>query len=598
MNRQRRVWEQLQTWSPRPAPGEDIHVRLTDDFLFFCFCLWMELRLPAPTRRQMAIALYLANGPRRRMVQAFRGVGKSWLTAAYVLWRLYRNPNERILVVSASKDRADAFSVFVKRLIDEVPWLQFLRPDPMKQHRDSLVAFDVGPSSPHQAPSVRSVGITGQITGSRASVIVADDVEVPKNSMTVTMRDQLAKAVAEFDAVLMAESDLTSIGLERADVIYLGTPQTVMSLYNSLPSRGYEVRVWPARYPKPEQMAAYGSALADEMQAELQFNPALAGTPSEPSRFPEQDLLNREASYGRSGFALQFMLDTTLSDANRYPLKMADLMIMDLDPRIAPAKLAWGSGPEQRINDIPCVGLPGDRLHSPLYVDKAFTEYQGSVMSIDPSGRGGDETGYAVVNMLHGMLFTMALGGFKGGYDRDTLLGLAGIAKRFHVKRVVIEANFGDGMFVQLFKPVLQEVGYPCEVEEIRSTQAVKDARIIDVLEPVLNQHRMVLNRQVLLDDAKTEPQDYSAFFQMTRISRDKGSIRRYDRVDAWSMAVADWVTVLDVDNRQASDRYREDALRRELEEFESGVLGGAIASGDNWMRNMIMPNINGFGRL
>ena len=151
-----------------------VEAALYDDFGFFVHKLWTHLSLrPNPNAEigatfcQNDIADYLATGPRRRMVQAFRGVGKSWLTAAYVLWRLHRNPNERILVISASKDRADGFTVFVRQLIQDVPFLQYLRP--RAGRRDSVISFDVGPSEPHQSPSVKSAGITGQITGSRAS---------------------------------------------------------------------------------------------------------------------------------------------------------------------------------------------------------------------------------------------------------------------------------------------------------------------------------------------------------------------------------------------------------------------------------------------
>ena len=48
----------------------------------------------------------------------------------------------------------------------------------------------------------------------------------------------------------------------------------------------------------------------------------LVGQPTDTLRFSDFDLLEREASYGGSGFALQFMLDTRLSDAQRYPLKV------------------------------------------------------------------------------------------------------------------------------------------------------------------------------------------------------------------------------------------------------------------------------------
>ena len=53
---------------------------LKDDFKLFLQALWAQLDLPSPTRAQYAIADYLQHGPKRLQIQAFRGVGKSWIT--------------------------------------------------------------------------------------------------------------------------------------------------------------------------------------------------------------------------------------------------------------------------------------------------------------------------------------------------------------------------------------------------------------------------------------------------------------------------------------------------------------------------------------
>lgn len=539
---------------------------LTEDFRNFVFWLWEQLGLPEPTLIQYDIAEYLQHGPRRRMIQAFRGVGKSWITAAYVIWRLLKNHNERILVVSASKDRADAFSVFVKRLIDEMPLLHFLRPK--SGQRDSNIAFDVGPSEPHQAPSVRSVGITGQLTGGRASLIVADDVEVPKNSLTHTMREKLSEAVKEFDAVLSP----------GGEVVYLGTPQTEMSLYNALAQRGYEIRIWPARFPGPKLRDRYGERLAPFISMALDRNPKLAsdcngrGAPSDPARFTDLDLVEREASYGRSGFSLQFMLDTSVSDGDRYPLKLSDLIVMAINPELAPVKVAWGSGPEQLINGVPVVGLTGDRLHRPMFIAKEFAAYQGIVMAIDPSGRGGDELAYAVVAMLNGYLYVLECKGLRGGYSDENLEMLARVAKRLKVKQIIVEENFGDGMFTKLLTPFLTRI-YPVTTEEVKHS-IQKEKRIIDTLEPVMNQHRLVVSEELLLADAKTDEPKYQLFFQMTRITKDRGALGKDDRLDVLAMAVAYWSTAMDRDVETAEEEHRQAMLDKDLAGFMQHVLG------------------------
>jgi hypothetical protein len=548
------------------------------------FVIWQHLNLPAPTPLQYDIADYLQKGPRRRIIEAFRGIGKSWLTAAYVLWLLYRDPNERILVVSASKSRADAFSTFVKRLIDEMPLLHHLRP--REGQRDSIIAFDVGPADAHQAPSMRSVGVTGQMTGGRATRIIADDTEIPSNSMTQAQRDKLAETVKEFDAVLVPGGEIT----------FLGTPQTEMSLYNVLTERGYELRIWPARFPGDKLMASYGNHIAPYIAKQLAKSPKLAtdcsgrGAPTEPSRFHDLDLFEREASYGRSGFAMQFMLDTSLSDENKYPLKLADLMVLDLNPEMAPVKLVWASGPDQLLKDVQAVGLQGDRLYRPLFVSGEFAEYQGCVMAIDPSGRGGDETSYAVVAMLNGFLYLLAGGGLRGGYSDDVLQALADTAKKYSVKQVIVESNFGDGLFTKVLTPFMVRT-YPCTLEEIRSSQQ-KEKRIIDTLEPVLNQHRLVVDTKLIKRDQENYNEypleswtNYQLFYQLTRVTKERGALAKDDRLDALAMAVAYWVEQMDKDTQKVLDDHRSEMLRLELQKFSDHVLG-MVPAEDNWADN------------
>lgn len=541
------------------------------DFRKFTFLVWKHLNLPEPTPVQYDIAQYLQNGPRRSVIEAFRGVGKSWLTSAFVCWLLLNNPQLKILVVSASKERADAFSTFVKRLINEIPVLQHLKPQ--AGQRDSVIAFDVGPAQPDHSPSVKSVGITGQITGSRADVLIADDVEVPNNSATQMMRDKLSEAVKEFDAILKP----------GGRIIYLGTPQTEMSLYNQLPERGYEIRIWPALYPELQKVDSYKGRLAPMVTKALEADSLNASKPTDSRRFDEADLIERRTSYGKAGFALQFMLDTSLSDADRYPLKVSDLVVMNLNPTMAHLKVAWAAAPEVCLNDLPNVALTGDRYYRPMWHSDDMSEFTGAVMSIDPSGRGKDETGYAVVKHLAGNLFLTEAGGLEGGYELETLEALAYAAKRNQVKYIVIEANFGDGMFTQLLKPVLQRI-YPCTVEEVKhSTQ--KEARIIDTLEPVMSTHRLIVDARVIQKDFDTAKDlKYSLFYQMTRLTRDRGALVHDDRLDALAIAVNYWTESMARDNNKAANEILSTAMDKELKGWHKNVFGNFSKPQTTWM--------------
>ena len=228
-----------------------------EDFRVFLRLTWKHLNLPQPTPVQLDIAQYLQHGPRRAIVEAFRGVGKSWITSTFVVWCLLRDPQLNILVVSASKDRADQFTTFTMRLISEMDSLQHLYPEP--DQRNSKIAFDVAPAEADHAPSVKSVGVLGQMAGSRADIIIADDVEVPGNSDTQGMREKLAERVKEFDAILKP----------GGRVLYLGTPQTEESLYNRLPERGYEVRIWPSQVPSPASRPNYEDRLSPIVDKEV-----------------------------------------------------------------------------------------------------------------------------------------------------------------------------------------------------------------------------------------------------------------------------------------------------------------------------------------
>ncbi len=531
------------------------------DFRNFLYLVWKELNLPEPTPIQYEIAEYMQSGDKRAIIEGFRGVGKSWICSAFVVHQLLLDPSKNILVVSASKTRADDFSTFTLRLIHEMPLLAHLKPT--DKQRFSKISFDVGGAPAAHAPSVKSLGITSQLTGSRADIIVADDVEVPNNSATQGMRDKLSEQIKEFDSILKPEPN--------SKVIFLGTPQCEDTVYNKLAERGYKTRIWTCKY-------------VDQATNEKQYNgnlssfcvqPDKLGRSTEPLRFSDIDLAEREASYGRSGFAMQFMLDTRLSDKDRHPLKVNDLVVMDLDNEVAPEKIVWAQSPElEWDSSVPNVGMSGDRFYRPMQCLGDMIEYTGAVMSIDPAGRGQDETGYSIVKMLNGSLYVHDSGGLGGGYDEAVLEELAYKAKKYKVNTIVVESNFGDGMFNQLMMPVLRRI-YPCTMEEVRhNTQ--KERRIIDTLEPVMNQHRLIVDPKVIKQDWETA-QDYTPekqlkyqlIYQLSRITKDRGALVHDDRLDALSIAVNYWVEQMAQDADEQIKNRKTEAIHSELERFK-----------------------------
>jgi hypothetical protein len=511
----------------------DTLTALRDDFKLFLQALWGQLDLPSPTRAQYAIADYLQHGPKRLQIQAFRGVGKSWITGAFVLWTLFNNAEKKIMIISASKERADNMSIFLQKLIIETPWLVHLRPK-SDDARWSRISFDVN-CSPHQAPSVKSVGITGQLTGSRADLMILDDIEVPGNSMTEMMREKLLQLCTEAESILTPKKD--------SRIMYLGTPQTTFTIYRKLAERNYRPFVWPARYPLKDKLSQYENLLAPQLIEDVEMG-IDEWSPTDPDRFSSNDLLEREASMGRSNFMLQFQLDTTLSDAEKFPLKFQDLIVTAVNPTQAPDSVVWCSDPRNVLKDLPTVGLPGDYFYSPMQLQGEWGPYTETICSVDPSGRGTDETAATYISQRNGFLYVHEVRAYKDGYSDNTLLDILRGCKAYNVTKLLIETNFGDGIVAELFKKHLQQTKQAIDVEEVRANVRKED-RIIDALEPVMNQHRLIVDRKVVEWDYNSNkdapPEDrilYMLFYQMSRMCREKGAVKHDDRLDSLAQGV------------------------------------------------------------
>jgi hypothetical protein len=545
----------------KPARGDSTLDLLRGDFKLFLQALWGQLDLPSPTRAQYAIADYLQHGPKRLQIQAFRGVGKSWITGAFVLWTLFNDAEKKIMIISASKERADNMSIFLQKLIIETPWLVHLRPK-SDDSRWSRISFDVN-CSPHQAPSVKSVGITGQLTGSRADLMILDDIEVPGNSMTEMMREKLLQLCTEAESILTPKKD--------SRIMYLGTPQTTFTIYRKLAERNYRPFVWPARYPR--SLSNYEGLLAPQLQEDIDVG-AESWDVTDPDRFSSEDLVEREAAMGRSNFMLQFMLDTTLSDAEKFPLKFSDLIITAVNPTQAPDSVVWCSDPRNVLKDLPTVGLPGDYFYSPMHLQGEWGPYTETICSVDPSGRGSDETAATYISQKNGFLYVHEVRAYRDGYSDNTLLDILRGCKRYNVTKLLIETNFGDGIVAELFKKHLQQTKQAIDVEEVRANVRKED-RIIDALEPVMNQHRLVVDRKVVewdyssnKDAAPEERLLYMLFYQMSRMCREKGAVKHDDRLDSLAQAVKYFTDAMGISAYEAVKMRKQEEWNDILETF------------------------------
>lgn len=526
---------------------------LVNNFREFYRYIFWHLRLPCPTRDQLAMAKYvsqLKDSQEPIMMQCQRGLAKSLTTQILAVWLLLRNKNEIISVISATSARAESFITFCKSLLENIPLLQHLAPQ--GSDRSSTRKIDVNGRIPNDSPSLSAFGVTSAKTGSRSSFLIYDDVEITENSDTAQKREKLLAGVRD-------SANLGIAGVFRE--LCICTPQSSESVYNTMLDDGFSRYIIPAEYP--EDILVYNGDLAKHITWTMKRNPKMIGQATD-ARNNMKHLIKQKLK-GKARYKLHYMLDTALSDAEKYPLKLSDLIVTDLDNKKASLYYEYSSEKRDTLYDLKHKGFRGDFLRKPKLISEEREDYEGIAMFIDPSGRGTDETAYCVTATLAGKIFLLDFGGVEGGYGDNALMKLSRIAKEFSVNTVQIESNFGDGAFSELLKPYLRKI-HNCMVEDLRANMQ-KEVRIIDAIEPIAMQHRLIVNKRPLERDCDKKA-DYSFTHQYTHITIQRGSLVHDDIIDVVGMGVAYWVKNMARDVQDELSRYQEDQLAKELDDF------------------------------
>lgn len=519
------------------------------------------------TDMQKDIADYLQYGPQYLMVQAQRGEAKTTITAMFAVYCLIHDPRFRVLIVSAGGKTANEIATLVQRIILTVDILECMRPDANAGDRTSVEAFDVHYSLKgiDKSPSVACIGITGNLPGKRADLLIADDIESPKNSLTAANREMLLLLSLEFTSIC-----------SNGRIVYLGTPQTGESIYNTLEGRGFTLRVWPGRYPTMAEMANYGNRLAPYLVRRMEMDPLLRvgggltgdkGKPTDPVLLDEESLCKKEQQ-GVAYFQLNYMLNTTLSDAQRYPLKLDNIIVLKGDGRHFPDSIVRGMS-NRETQSFTSSGL-GFQLALPHAISDALNAPQGIHMQIDPAGGGknGDETAWAVTAFYNGNVFVLSCGGMQGGSSMAVLEKLADIAALYNPQMMSIEKNLGYGLFAQVFLPVLRKK-WKGNIEEPFVT-GQKEVRIIGTLEPVMNRGSLIFMESVIEEDSRLtelyppgQKVVYSLFHQISKLTNQKKCLAHDDRVDALEGSVRYWAKYMAIDEQEKAKRDREAELNR-----------------------------------
>ncbi len=396
-------------------------------------------------------------GDRRMLLQAFRGCGKSTLVGLFAAWLLVGNPNLRLLVLAADLALGRKMVRTVKRLLERHPFARGLKP----AHLDQWAAdrFTVARPMELRDPSMLACGIDSNMTGSRADVVICDDVEVPKTCDTAAKRSELRAKLSEIDYVLVP----------GGTQLYIGTPHTYYSLYAESPRRDVgETSIFLdgfARLTVPVLTMDGGSAW--------------------PERFSMERIERMRRHTGMNKFASQMLLQ---------PVNMT---LSRLDPERL--RRYDGSLEYREAQGVARLSLNGERLVSAsCFWDPAYgARAPGGAVGRD----GGDGSVVAAVfsdrhgnHYLHRILYIEPQpdrttgSGMPGAGDDDATRQcrrVAAFAESLHLPAVTLEIN-GLGRFLPgLLRRALAQAGTACAVVET-NTHTNKQVRILEAFDTVL----------------------------------------------------------------------------------------------------------------
>lgn len=542
------------------------------DFGEFVKAIWDDrgLHKVAPLSWvELDICDYIATGPKFRGVLAPRGLGKTHLGPAMLsAYRLYRDANRKILIPSKSHSHAKKIVSILRQWIETVWFLQHLRPRP--EQVDSATQFQVGPARPSLQPSVTAVGIDGMLEGNRAHTVLPDDVETDTNTETPESREDLENRLGELKDILYPDNpELEGAPVDPPEIVYVGTYHHEESVYLKLNAKGYIFRTWPIIYPHPDEATLN---LAPKLQAMLDSGKAEPDDLIFPLRFNRQNVVEKQAE-GFTRFAMQHKLIASLGDTNRYPLRLADLIVFDVATHEAPVQVSYGQRSSEgstQIEGIKLLGFTGDRLYRPIILAKEVAPYTGTKGGLDPAGRGDDKTGLSIVSHLAGNLFVKCCLGLPGGNDTEALALISRTLRDHDCRDLYLESNIDVfGAYEQLLNASLRRhflepgqddrfpKGWKCSLTAQRAPGTTnKEVRIINTLEPYATNHRLIVARSVVT------PQDgeslYNQFqYQWTHITKQRKCLKEDGRLDSLEIAVRAWDHAMGASQEKAQERTK-----------------------------------------
>lgn len=435
------------------------------DFSVF-LALWNATQNLTTPPMHFRIAIWLQKcwelGETRLLLQAFRASGKSTLIGLFSAWLLWRDPDLRVLVLSAESSLSEKMTRTIRKIIERHPLTKKLRPsNPDQWASDS---FTINRKRVSRDPSVLARGIHANITGTRADVIICDDVEVPNTSDTADKREALRERLAENQFIL------TPGGRQ----IYIGTPHSYYSIY--------------AKDPRPE--IGEGDVFLKDYKR--LYVPLLTetGESAWPERYDLADIEKMRRSAGPAKFASQMMLTPTNINDSRLDIKLLRKYDDNLD--------------YLEVQRDMVLSIAGRKLVSAsAWWDPSFGKASGdaSVLAVVYTDEDGDQ-------WLHRVEYITVTA--REGEDEATLqcLQVVEVARSLYLPSITVETN-GLGKFLPaILRRELANARLNCSVIEKVST-ASKASRILEAFDAVMAARALHVHASVYKTRFVTEMQEW-----------------------------------------------------------------------------------------
>ncbi|PCI99300.1 MAG: hypothetical protein COB14_06460 [Alphaproteobacteria bacterium] len=414
--------------------------------------LWNQQQNMKTPHLHMKIAHWLESrwksGDRSLLLMAFRSAGKSTLVGLFCAWLIYRDPNLRILVLAADFTLAKKMVRNVKRIIERHPLTTHLKPARADQWASDR--FTVQRALELRDPSMMAKGVHSNITGSRADIVICDDVEVPNTCDSAEKRENLRERLAEISYVL-------TVGGTQ---LYVGTPHHYFSIYADIPRKetGEELVFL-------DGFKRLSLPILDE-----------EGNSVWPERYSAADIAQIKRSAGPNKFDSQMMLEAV------------NLM----DGRLNPDLLHYYDAPLEYAKEINALYLGQHKMvGASCWWDPAFGHKNGdnSVLAVVFGDEGGNF-------YLHHVEYITLDEHDETNEAEQQVNIIAKIAKEFYVPAIAIEIN-GIGRFLpNILRRALKKVYSPCSVREISNTKS-KDIRILEGFDAIMASGRLYVHENV-----------------------------------------------------------------------------------------------------